>query len=182
MAASRNTKDDAIAMLIDDHDRVKKIFKAFEKLGDDGAEDEKQQLMDTACTELKIHAALEEEIFYPAALEATGDDAMLDEAEVEHASAKDLIAMIEDSDAGDSMTCARFTVLGEYINHHVEEEQNEMFPKVRKAKIDLAALGAQMQARKAELLEEFGVPADSAQLVAAASKSKPQAKRASRSA
>ena len=105
------------------------------------------------CGLLKVHTTIEEEIFYPAAraaLAAKGDD-MLDEATVEHASAKALIAQLESASPGDQLYDAKLTVLGEYIKHHVKEEQEEMFPKCRKAKMDLRGLGAQMAARKAEL-------------------------------
>lgn len=144
---------DAIAMLIADHDNVKRLFKSFEKAKEDEVDDdEKQQLVQEICAELTIHAQLEEEIFYPAARDAIDDEDLIDEAEVEHASAKDLIAQLEDMDPGDELYDAKVTVLGEYIDHHVKEEQDEMFPKVRKAKIDLEELATEMQARKDELL------------------------------
>jgi hemerythrin-like domain-containing protein len=101
--------------------------------------------------ELKIHTAIEEEIFYPAAREALKDDDLLDEAEVEHASAKDLIAQIEAGSPADDKWDAKVKVLSEYIKHHVKEEQNEMFPQVKKTKLDLKALGALLLQRKEEL-------------------------------
>jgi hypothetical protein len=91
---------------------------------------------------------LEEQIFYPAARDALDDDDLLDEAEVEHASAKDLIAQIQAGDSSDPKWAAKVTVLGEYIDHHVEEEQNEMFPKCRKARMDLEALGKEIASLK----------------------------------
>jgi hemerythrin superfamily protein len=93
---------------------------------------------------LTVHAEAEEEIFYPAAREAIEEQDLLDEAEVEHASAKDLIAQIEAMDSSDPLYDAKVTVLGEYIDHHVEEEEKEMFPKVKKAKLDLEALGEEI--------------------------------------
>lgn len=146
--------DDAIALLTADHEKVKKLFADFEKAKDAKRPDDdaKQQLVQEICTELTVHAQLEEEIFYPAAREAMDDEDLLDEAEVEHASAKDLIAQLESMEPGDELYDAKVTVLGEYIDHHVQEEQDEMFPKVRKAKLNLDDLGAQIVARKEELL------------------------------
>ena len=152
--ASSVKSQDAIALLIADHKKVQKMFKDFEKLED---EEEKQQLVTEACTELKIHTTIEEEIFYPAAREAIEEENLLNEAEVEHASAKDLIEQLEGTDPSDEMYDAQFTVLGEYVNHHIKEEQDEMFPKVKKAKVDLKELGAQIAQRKQELMVEMGL-------------------------
>ena len=104
---------------------------------------------------LTVHATAEEEIFYPAARKAIEEEDLLDEAEVEHGSAKDLIAQIESSTPSESLYDAKVKVLGEYIDHHVKEEEGELFPKVKKAKIDLASLGTEMAARKAELMPEL---------------------------
>ncbi len=152
---------DAIAMLMDDHKRVKGLFDEFQKfqdadqVGNDGL---KQELMDATCTELKIHTTIEEELFYPAARDALPDDEdLLNEAEVEHAGAKNLIVQIEGGHAGDALTCARFKVLGEQIDHHVREEEDEMFPKLRKSKMELKGLGKKMAARKEELKKSMGV-------------------------
>jgi len=105
------------------------------------------------CRELTVHAQIEEEIFYPAAREVLRDEDLIDEATVEHASAKDLIAQIESSSPGDDLFDAKVKVLGEYINHHVKEEQNELFPKMRQTSLDLTEIGQRMMARKQELLE-----------------------------
>lgn len=148
----KSTKTDALAMLKADHDKVKKMFKEFEKLDTDETE-EKAQLVKQACAELKIHTQLENEIVYPAVREAIEDDDLMDEALVEHQAAEELISQLEQMEPGDEMYDAKFTVLGEYVNHHITEEQNEMFPKARKAKIDLAALGEQMMVRKQELMK-----------------------------
>jgi hemerythrin superfamily protein len=102
---------------------------------------------------LTVHATIEEELFYPAARENSTEQDLLDEAEVEHASAKDLIAQIEGMDAGDELYDAKVKVLGEYIDHHVKEEE-ELFPKVKRAKLDLEALGGELAARKQELQAE----------------------------
>ncbi|MGH3850405.1 MAG: hemerythrin domain-containing protein [Pseudonocardiaceae bacterium] len=151
---------DAIALLMEDHKKVQKMFKDYDKLKEqEGADEDKSQLAEQICDELTIHTHIEEEIFYPAARDAIDDDDMLDEAEVEHASAKELISQLESMEPGDELYDAKVTVLGEYINHHVKEEQDEMFPKVRKSKLDLYALGAEMKERKQELQAERGLAA-----------------------
>jgi hemerythrin-like domain-containing protein len=148
---------DAIALLTQDHKAVQKIFKEFEKLKkNDGSEEEKSELVMRACNELTIHAQLEEEIFYPAVRAGIDAEGLMDEAEVEHGTAKDLISQLESMNASDELYDARFTVLGEYINHHVKEEQDEMFPKAKKAKLDLIALGTEMAQRKEELQAKLG--------------------------
>lgn len=142
---------DAIKLLKDDHKEVKTYFKQYEELEDEA---DKQALADKICMALTVHAQVEEEIYYPATREAIDDDDLLDEAEVEHASAKQLIAEIQAMKAGDRLFDAKVTVLGEYINHHVEEEETEMFPESRDSDLDLKALGAQMAARKSELMAQ----------------------------
>lgn len=142
------SRTDAVAILTADHKRVKKLFKAFDKMKEDGSTADKQSLAAQICAELTLHADVEEQIFYPAVRNAIDQDDMLNEAEVEHASAKDLIAQIESGDASDPLWSAKVTVLGEYIDHHVQEEENEMFPKTRKAKMDLESLGKQIAEMK----------------------------------
>lgn len=150
MAASKKDSVNAIDLLTDDHKNVRKMFKDFEKMHEDASPEEKQELVEQICAELILHTSVEEEIFYPAAREAIDDDDMMNEAEVEHASAKDLIEQLQSMDASDPMYDAKVTVLGEYIEHHVKEEEKEMFPKVKKAKLDLEALGEEiMQAKEA---------------------------------
>jgi len=153
--SSRRPKD-AIALLIADHKKVQKMFKDYEKLGEDDAA-RKGELCTQICTELKIHTTIEEEIFYPAMREALEEQDLLDEAEVEHASAKELIAQLEGMTPGEDHFDAKVTVLGEYINHHVKEEQNEMFPKAKQTEVDLVALGEEMMERKQECQREMGV-------------------------
>lgn len=157
-SAARKTsanKNEAIAQLTADHARVKKMFKQYERLADADAPDkQKQELAMMICTELTAHATAEEEIFYPAAREAIDKVELVDEADIEHASAKDLIAQIEGSSPSDDHYDAKVKVLGEYIDHHVQEEENEMFPKVRRAKVDTVALGEQIAARKEELMQQ----------------------------
>ena len=152
--AARRTKNDAIKLLTADHAKVKKMFKEFEKLSKKDDEEGKQELATQICQELMVHAQLEEEIFYPAAREAIEDEDLMNEAVVEHNSSKELIAQIQSMGASDPMFDATVKVLGEYVNHHIEEEQNEIFPKVEKAKVDLEEIGAEIAQRKEELMEE----------------------------
>ena len=154
-------QDDAIAILTADHKKVQQLFKQFEKIKEeDGAEEEMAELANQICMELTVHTQIEEEVFYPACREAIEEGDLLDEAEVEHASAKDLIAQIESMQPGDELFAAKVTVLGEYVNHHIEEEEEEMFPKVKKAKVDTEALGQEMMELKEELQSEIGLPMD----------------------
>jgi len=142
---------DAIGMLVADHKKVQKAFRDFEKLKKGGSKRGKADIVRQTCADLTVHTKIEEEIFYPAARKAIKDVDLMDEAKVEHAGAKELIAQLESMQPGDELYDAKFTVLGESVNHHIREEQNEMFPKVRKTKLDLNALGQQMAQRKAEL-------------------------------
>ena len=151
MTTKQNQPKDAIELLVNDHREVSAMFKQYEELGD-RAKVSKKKLADQICNSLTLHATIEEEIFYPAVREAIKDaEDMVDEAVVEHASAKDLIAQIQDMDPDDELYDAKVKVLGEQIEHHVEEEEKEMFPKVRKSGLDLAALGTEMMGRKEEL-------------------------------
>jgi hemerythrin superfamily protein len=141
---------DATQLLTQDHREVEELFEKFEKAARDGT---KEKLARQICTELKIHAMIEEEIFYPA-LRGKIDDADLDEAIVEHDGAKVLINDIEAGEPSDEFYDAKVKVLQEQIEHHVKEEEKErdnMFSQARKTDVDLQALGEQMAARKAEL-------------------------------
>ena len=149
----KSPKTDVLSMLKADHDKVRKMFKDFEHLKDDD-EEEKAQLVKQACAELKVHTQVENEIVYPAIREAIEDDDLMDEATVEHEAAEELISQLEQLQPGDEMYDAKFTVLGEYVNHHIAEEQKEMFPKARKAHIDLEDLGERVAERKKELMKE----------------------------
>jgi hemerythrin superfamily protein len=151
-------EQDAIALLKSDHKQVKALFSEFDKLKDDGEEEDKAAIVAQICNELKIHTAIEEEIFYPAVRKAIEDSDLMDEALVEHAGAKDLIAQLEGAAADDDLYNAKVTVLREQIEHHVEDEEGSMFRKAKKAKVDTAGLGAKMFKRKRALMEEMGVP------------------------
>jgi hemerythrin superfamily protein len=158
--ASSSPAQDAIVMLVADHKRVKKLFAEFDKLKDGGNDADKSAIVAQICNELKIHTELEEEIFYPAVRKAIEDSGLMDEALVEHAGAKELIAQLEEANPGDDLYDAKVTVLGEQIDHHVKEEEGDMFPKARKAKVDLEALGAAMLKRKTSLMEKLGLNAE----------------------
>lgn len=150
------TEKDACDLLDADHRAVKKLFNAYDELAGSkakGAEEQRMDLANQICQELKVHTTIEEEIFYPALRAAMKQTDMLAEAEVEHASAKALIAQIEEGKSADECFDAKVKVLGEYIDHHVKEERNEMFPKARATRgLDLAALRDQLEARKEELM------------------------------
>ena len=153
-AKATRRPQDAIALLRADHALVKELFDQFEKARDDAR---KQSIAARVCLELKIHTQIEDEIFYPALREALPkQEDLLDEAEVEHESAKALIQQIEDGSPGDERWDAKVTVLGEYVQHHVKEEQNEMFPKARRSRVDLKELGERLRSRKEQLMTELG--------------------------
>lgn len=150
-------EQDAIAMLMADHKKVKKLFSDFDKLKDEGSDEDKSAIVEQICNALEIHTELEEEIFYPAVRKAIDDSDLMDEALVEHAGAKELIAQLEDATPDDDLYDAKVTVLGEQIDHHVKEEEGQMFPKAKKAKVDTEALGASMLRRKMALMEKMGL-------------------------
>lgn len=157
MPSSQRQKD--VCDLLDaDHKAVKKMFKEFESLTESRARNAPQQRLDLArqiCVELTVHAQVEEEIFYPALRQAMKETDLIAEAEVEHQTAKDLIAQIQAATTADESFNAKVKVLGEYIDHHVKEERNEIFPKARAAKkLDLIAMRSDVEARKQVLLDE----------------------------
>ena len=154
MAKSKAKAAGAIEMLKEDHEKVKKAFKEFEKLDREDTE-AAQQLVQTVCEDLKVHTTLEEEIFYPAAREALEDEDIMNEAQVEHETAKMLIEQLENAGPDDPNYFATFTVLGEYVQHHIKEEEGEMFPQVKKTDLDLEELGARMKSRKEELMGDM---------------------------
>jgi len=144
--------EDAIKLLMTDHREVEGLFKKFESAKDDNSA--KADIVAQICEALSVHAEIEEEIFYPAAREALsekGED-LVDEAEVEHESIKSLVEWLEDAEPGDERYDAKVKVLTEYVKHHVKEEENELFPKVKKTDLDLDNLGGELFERKAELM------------------------------
>jgi hemerythrin superfamily protein len=143
----RSRTQDALSLLKSDHQEVKQLFTRFDRAGGNS---EKERLAEKICNELKLHTRLEEEMFYPAVREAISARELVTEAEVEHAAAKDLISQIEATSPSDERYDALVTVLGEYVRHHIEEEEGEMFPKVRRSELDLVALGERLRERKRE--------------------------------
>lgn len=154
--AKRQTakQQDAIGLLKADHRQVEEWFEQFESTR---SGERKQRLASEICQALKVHTQIEEEIFYPAFLEATDENDIHHEAEIEHEGAKRLMAEIESSGPDDDYYDARVSVLSEMIKHHVNEEEKRdgMFAKARKADMDLVELGERLQARKVELMSEL---------------------------
>lgn len=143
---------DAIKLLKQDHDEVDALFKEYESMKEDAQPSDKARLAMVICGALTVHATIEEEIFYPAVrrLEEKTQE-LVEEAAVEHQSLKDIIARLEAAPPSDPLYDAGVKVLGEYVRHHVREEENELFPKVRSSDLDLEALGQRLLARKSEL-------------------------------
>jgi len=150
--SSRKAAPDAIALLKADHRQVEEWFDEFEKTNSSA---KKQKLATQICTALEVHTQIEEEIFYPACREVGIEEDMMDEADIEHDSAKKLIADIEASKPGDDHYDAKVHVLSEMIKHHVKEEEQRdgMFAKAKKSELDLDALGEELQLRKDELMK-----------------------------
>ena len=140
---------DAIALLRADHKRVSDLYEQYENTR---SATKKKALVAAICQELTIHAQVEEEIFYPAVKAALKDKELVPEAQVEHATLKELIAQVKDKEPDGEMFDAKIKVMSEYTKHHVKEEQNEMFPKARATRLDMRELGARIEARKQELL------------------------------
>jgi hemerythrin superfamily protein len=138
-------------MLKADHEAVSQLFAEYEKAR---SVPNKKALVAEICTALTVHTQIEEEIFYPAVRTALKDKLLVPEATVEHAGVKDLIAQLESGEPDGEMYDAKVKVLSEYVKHHVKEEQNEMFPKVKSSSLDMDELGARMSARKDELLDQ----------------------------
>jgi hemerythrin-like domain-containing protein len=153
MAKSKAKAAGAIEMLKQDHAKAQKAFKEFEKL-DRGDTETAQQIVKTVCEDLKIHSTLEEEIFYPAVREAIDDEDIMNEAQVEHETAKMLIEQLENMGPDDPNFHATFSVLGEYVKHHIKEEEGEMFPQAKKTELDFEDLAQRMSQRKQELMGE----------------------------
>jgi hemerythrin superfamily protein len=151
--SAKSTTKDAVALLKADHKQVADWFEQFEGAR---SEKDKQRLAQQICTALTVHATIEEEIFYPAFLDATGETDLHHEAEIEHQGAKNLIVEIEESSPEDEYFDAKVTVLAELIKHHVNEEEQRdgMFAKAQESDLDLEALGEQLQTRKQELTDE----------------------------
>ena len=153
----------AIAILMKDHDTVKELFDRFEK---SKSAAEKARVIAEALTELKIHAVIEEEIFYPAVREHVGKD-LMNEADEEHHIARVLIAELDTHSRRNDHRDAKFTVLSESVRHHIKEEEGEMLPKAKGLQLDFEAVGRQMLDRKKELRKN-GIPSDAEHAMVAA--------------
>lgn len=149
MTTTKSRPQEATALLRADHKKVSQLFEQFDSARSSAR---KKRLVSQICTELTVHAQIEEEIFYPAVQRSLKDKELVPEATVEHATLKGLIAQIEDVEPDGEMYDAKVKVLSEYVKHHVKEEQNEMFKKARATSLDMKALGAELAARKADLL------------------------------
>jgi hemerythrin superfamily protein len=153
----------ALSLLSKDHKAVSTLFKRYEKEED---QEEKRTILQTVCAALTAHAQLEEELFYPALRDALGEDGadLLDEAVVEHTTLKMLVGELEEAEPGDELVDAKVTVLSEYVKHHVDEEEAEIFVKAKRAKgLDLDDLGERMMERKLQIEAELGIGEDDAE-------------------
>lgn len=148
-SGTKPKSQEATALLRADHKLVASLFEQYESAK---TVTKKKALVAQICQELTVHAQIEEEIFYPQVQDALNDHELVPEAVVEHATLKALIAQIEDAEPDNEMYDAKVKVLSEYVQHHVKEEQTEIFPKVKKTDLDLAAIGKELVQRKEELL------------------------------
>ncbi|HEV7913075.1 MAG TPA: hemerythrin domain-containing protein [Albitalea sp.] len=156
-------KNQIVAMLKADHKKVKKAFKDFEKLDSQEDPESCRELVERTVAEIEVHAELEEQVFYPAARGAIKDESLLDEAEVEHMTAKVLMEQLKGMGPDDEKYAATFKVLGEYIDHHVQEEEGEMFKQLTQAGAEWDAVLEEMMATRAQLMQEKGLPAEDEQ-------------------
>ena len=150
---------DILDLLKRDHRQVDEMFEEYETLKGDGAGRSKAELAARICEALTVHAAVEEEIFYPAVRKAdAGIHDLISEAAVEHQSLKDIIGRLQAAPVTDPLYDAGVKVLGEYVKHHVKEEENELFPRVRRIDLNREALGQKVLERKAELERKARTP------------------------
>lgn len=149
---------DAITLLKQDHETVRQMFEEFEKAD----EDRKFELAAEICQALTVHSTIEEEIFYPQVREALEAEDLMLEAEIEHDTVKNLIERVQEGEVDETQLSAMIKVMNEYVNHHVNEEQRRMFPRVKRAGLDLEAMGKELLARKTELEAELQAAAPGA--------------------
>ncbi len=146
---SASARMDAIKLLKQDHREVESLFESFEKARSDS---QKEKLATQICQMLKVHTTIEEEIFYPAVRKALDEPDLMKEAEIEHESAKTLIRHLKRMKPSDAAYVPTFTVLCEYVLHHVKEEEGEIFPKAQRRRVNLQALGKKLADRRVRLL------------------------------
>ncbi|MBA3596174.1 MAG: hemerythrin domain-containing protein [Methylibium sp.] len=158
-SAARETADessDALELLSADHDRVQRLFENYTELVTAEADDaDKQYVVEEICLLLTVHAHIEDEFFYPAARRVLDDEDVIDEAQIEHDSVRDLIDELLTMKPFDELFDDRVRLLEESVSQHVEEEENEIFPRLREAGVDLESLGEQMSARREDLMAEL---------------------------
>lgn len=140
---------DATKLLHADHQKVSELFEQYQSARSTA---KKKELVTQICSELSVHAQIEEEIFYPAVKKALKDKEMVPEATVEHATLKHLISQVEGKEPDGEMFDAKIKVMSEYVKHHVKEEEGEMFKAAKGTGLDMAELGEQLMARKEKLL------------------------------
>jgi hemerythrin superfamily protein len=156
--SATQARKDVLGMLKEDHQKVAQAFKSFQKMQDQKDKDLQacETLVRQTCMELTLHAQLEEETFYPTVRGAISEVDLVDEAEVEHQTLKTLIGQLDGMQPEDDKFAATFCVLGEYVTHHVKEEEGEMFKKLTRAKIDWQHLLDDMQEQREQLIQEIG--------------------------
>jgi hemerythrin-like domain-containing protein len=153
-------KGKIVAMLKADHKKAKKAFKDFEKMDPQEDPEQCKALVEQTLAEVEVHAELEEQIFYPAARGAIKEEDLIDEAEVEHMTAKVLIEQLKGMGPDDEKFAATFKVLGEYLQHHIEEEENEMLKQLTQGGAEWDTVLEEMQSQREQLLREKGLPAE----------------------
>jgi hemerythrin superfamily protein len=178
---SQSANANALELLKSDHDEVEKLFDEYDDRKEDADAQTKQDIVDSICKALEVHAQLEEELFYPAFRNVDDMEDLLDEAVIEHQSVKHLVAQLEASTPDDMLYDAKVKVLAEYVKHHVREEEGEMFPKARSSDVDLHALGRKMIARKEELAQGEAIPAIEEELAPRAARGRGQTPRGGKS-
>lgn len=146
---------DAVSVLTEDNNRVRGLFRYFAQLEGSGVTDERANVAIDICKELVIHAAMEEELLYPAARTAIGDNDLINQAEIEQGTTKFLIRQLLPINKSDERFNAKVTVLREYVKHHMDEEEKVMLPRLKHTKIDLDALGRQLAERREALRDEL---------------------------
>lgn len=163
MLAAPQNAPDAIRLLITDHQQIDGLFEQYARLrefaaaGEDTT-DARERLALQLCTTLVVHAAIEEALFYPVARIALDDACLIDEALVEHGTLRYLIGAVRNARPRDPLYDARIEVLAQYMRHHVREEENLLFPRLRRTRIDLGALGRRMREHREMLLAEATLP------------------------
>ncbi|HEX8989102.1 MAG TPA: hemerythrin domain-containing protein [Rhodocyclaceae bacterium] len=157
---SRSRADSAahrevIEMLKDDHKRVLRAFREFERMNPHEDPERCQELVSQTCAELQLHTELEEKCFYPAARHGVREEDLIEEAEVEHLAAKRMLDDLKKMSPEDEKFAATFKVLGEYVKHHVREEEHEIFPQLSRAKLDWQHLQEDMQEQRKSLMQQI---------------------------